>query len=450
VSLFLQPIVEHVGIIERVQQHDHRGELVLRSYGSPWFEDLQDLVPIGEPWSIQYLSIQAVPHSYNSPWPDAEVELVSIGESFAVQYIQAVPVTPTPTPPPPPVFFYTNTNLQTNGKFEDWSTFELQEGTLSTPTPTPTTHNVNITTWSEWGENLGGGPRAPAALAITVSDTVKASTPYQSEIPSTLPPLRTVTPQFVEEILTISDPVLGEFQHIDRNGVPEQITIGESLTAQYIPNPLHQTLGDSITVTQTIGADDDHVFDADGVLTQTITVHLSSGRSLTNTVAIQEYIAYFMPSVNWVNPITPNPTPPGNPGTPGFPWDPGNPRVAGKVTLTFGSTTLDLRFPDFGDKDTYEPYRIARKSRGGDLQVFQAPMWPTTEILDFKFSYIDPDDIASLIDFLKTTVGRTITLLDHYGRTWRGFILTPAGDVVNDKRTTSTVAFKFQPTSGPT
>ena len=171
---------------------------------------------------------------------------------------------------------------------------------------------------------------------------------------------------------------------------------------------------------------------------------------MTDTLVIKDFVSYFMASSSWVNPADPNPDSARNAGTPGFPWDPGNPRVAGKIALTLGTTSVNLRFPDFGDTDSYDTFRVSRKSRGGDLQIFQDPMWPTTEVLSFKFSFLDPTDVSALIDFLKTSAGQNITLLDHFGRTWHGFIITPAGDVINDKRTTSTAAFKFQPTSGPT
>jgi hypothetical protein len=105
---------------------------------------------------------------------------------------------------------------------------------------------------------------------------------------------------------------------------------------------------------------------------------------------------------------------------------------------------LILRKPDFGDSDSYEPFRVSRESRGGDLQVYQDPMWPTTEVLSFKFSYLDPDVVEDLLVFLKATAGAEITLKDHFGRTWQGFVITPAGDVVQEKRTTKTAAFKFQ------
>ena len=252
------------------------------------------------------------------------------------------------------------------------------------------------------------------------------------------------------DVVVIGETAANQYQPIDRSNPSDTLAIGEQLFYQYIPNPLHLYVVDTVTVTPTAIGDPNRGVEADGTVTDTIDFTLDVGRSVTDTLVIKDSVSYFMASSTWVNPAAPIPTPPGNPGTPGFPWDPGNPRVAGKITLTFGSTTVNLRFPDFGDTDSYDPYRISRKSRGGDLQIFQDPMWPTTEVLSFKFSFLDPTDVSALIDFLKTSAGQSITLLDHFGRTWHGFIITPAGDVINDKRTTSTAAFKFQPTSGPT
>ena len=252
------------------------------------------------------------------------------------------------------------------------------------------------------------------------------------------------------DLVVLNETATTAYQPLAAGNPTDNVAIIERVFYQYIPNPLHLYVVDTITVASTVIGNSIRGVYADGTVTDTIEISVDVGRSVVDTLAINDFVSYFMASSTWVNPATPTPTRPGNAGTPGFPWDPGNPRVAGKIALTLGATTVHLRFPDFGDTDSYDTFRISRKSRGGDLQIFQDPMWPTTEVLSFKFSFLDPTDVSALIDFLKTSAGQNITLLDHFGRTWHGFIITPAGDVVNDKRTTSTAAFKFQPTSGPT
>lgn len=176
----------------------------------------------------------------------------------------------------------------------------------------------------------------------------------------------------------------------------------------------------SLGETSPLSGDEASVADA-------VAVNLASARALVHALPIDDYASYFIASPDWINPVVVIPS---------------NAGVL-KLVSDLGGT-LELRKPDFGDSDSYEPFRVSRRSRGGDLHVYQDPMWPTTEVLSFKFSYLDPTVAEDLLVFLKVTAGEEMTLIDHFGRTWQGFIITPAGEVVQEKRTTKTAAFKFQ------
>lgn len=118
----------------------------------------------------------------------------------------------------------------------------------------------------------------------------------------------------------------------------------------------------------------------------------------------------------------------------------------GKVTLTYQTLTLDLPTPEFGNKITYTQYRVQGTTRGGDLIIYYDrgvnttvmatpwSRWPTTEVLEFDFSYLDDDNSALLLAFLLATLGRKITLVDYLGLTWQGFILNPELEILQAGR----------------
>lgn len=213
-----------------------------------------------------------------------------------------------------------------------------------------------------------------------------------------------------------------------RAGAPTDIVqFGERVVYEFIPYKNRFVVTDNVAVATAPAAapwrDDSDA----ATVTDTIALNLTFGRTVTHALAIQDFVSCYIASYSWINPgIT-------------------GPSNSGSLKLTASdSTSVTLRTPDFGDSDSYEPYRVSRTSRGGDIQIYRDPMWPATEVFSFKFSYLDPAIVDSLLDFLKTYAAQQITLVDHFNRTWHGFILTPAGDVIQEKATTKTAAFKFQ------
>ncbi len=92
------------------------------------------------------------------------------------------------------------------------------------------------------------------------------------------------------------------------------------------------------------------------------------------------------------------------------------------ISLTYGSTILTLRNPDFGNSHRLEMARINRKTRGGDLRIKRDPMWPESEILTFKFSYLKESDTLKLLHFYEQSLGKDVVLVDYEGRSWTGII----------------------------
>jgi hypothetical protein len=107
--------------------------------------------------------------------------------------------------------------------------------------------------------------------------------------------------------------------------------------------------------------------------------------------------------------------------------------ATGQVVLSYPvsspTTTLTLKAPEFGDTDSVGLTRIDRQTRGGTAVVFSDQKWATSNALGLEFSRICDPPIADVLDFLNATVGAEISLVDWYGRTWHGVIVSPETDV---------------------
>lgn len=115
------------------------------------------------------------------------------------------------------------------------------------------------------------------------------------------------------------------------------------------------------------------------------------------------------------------------------------------ITLTKDALSLSLRNPDFGDKETIEIQRINRKTRGGDLVLYRDPTWPKTAIYTWQFSGLKQDDLYHLIEFVKATLGQTITIIDYEGRTLNNCIITtPTEELTQDGVEEFKASFTFQ------
>lgn len=118
----------------------------------------------------------------------------------------------------------------------------------------------------------------------------------------------------------------------------------------------------------------------------------------------------------------------------------------GKLTMTYQSLSIELPTPEFGNKITYAQSRVQRQTRGGDMVIYYdnrsgasclgewGTKWPTTEILEFDFSYLDDENSQLLLAFMLSTIGRRITLVDYVGMTWLGFIINPETEIMQAGR----------------
>lgn len=115
------------------------------------------------------------------------------------------------------------------------------------------------------------------------------------------------------------------------------------------------------------------------------------------------------------------------------------------ITLTKGTLSLQLRNPDFGDRESIEVRRINRKTRGGDLVMYRDPAWPKYATYTYSFSYLSQDDLYKLIEFMKSTLGQEITITDYEGRVLSNCIITtPTEELTQDGVEDFRASFSFQ------
>lgn len=107
---------------------------------------------------------------------------------------------------------------------------------------------------------------------------------------------------------------------------------------------------------------------------------------------------------------------------------------SGTLTLTHPvvspTSTLVLKNPAFGNTDVIGFSLIDRETRGGDRIIYGDQDWPSTRTLNLQLEHVCETDLADLLEFLNTTLGKEIGLADWEGRDWVGIIATPDTEIV--------------------
>ncbi len=238
--------------------------------------------------------------------------------------------------------------------------------------------------------------------------------------------------QNITQALTVTDSVNPVYVRVNNPGLSDNLQVQQILTYELVPDPRRLTVHHSIGVAQVITASKIKPQAHAISVAQTIGVGRDSLKELTDHISVDHFVTFYLDQgYRFINPAILN-------------YIAG--LTAGKVKFeTLDSVTeLVIRKPDFGDSDSYEVFRVQRNSRGGDLQIYSDPMWPTTEILEMKFSYLSGTEAGDLLDFMDATNGAKINFTDHYGRKWEGFILTPEAAVIQDKRVGFNITIRFQ------
>ncbi len=105
----------------------------------------------------------------------------------------------------------------------------------------------------------------------------------------------------------------------------------------------------------------------------------------------------------------------------------------GTLTLSYPvtspTTTLTLHDPQFGNETVLNFTRIDRDTRGGDRKLFSDAKWARWERLSFEVRDLCETTADDIIDFLNTSLGGYIKLIDWEGRGWEGVIVSPETEV---------------------
>lgn len=105
------------------------------------------------------------------------------------------------------------------------------------------------------------------------------------------------------------------------------------------------------------------------------------------------------------------------------------------ITFTFPvvspTTTLVLRSPELGNKESLRLRRINRTTRSNSLKIFNNRSWPRDHILSISISGLEKSEVDSLIAFVNESLGQDIGYLDYESRQWVGIITNPKA-VVTD------------------
>lgn len=96
-----------------------------------------------------------------------------------------------------------------------------------------------------------------------------------------------------------------------------------------------------------------------------------------------------------------------------------------QVDLTYSSTTITLPAPQFDNVTEINLTRINRETRDKTLKVFSDSLWPEVERFEWTFIGLSLTQRDNLIAFIKLTLGKPITVVDHETRTWTCIIIHP-------------------------
>lgn len=241
------------------------------------------------------------------------------------------------------------------------------------------------------------------------------------------------TPKVVGHSVHVTETIAVSKSTVFNIVITQSMILTHNHDESQVVDPKNETVSHVVTVAESRAIDKvKAVPTQEMTVGDSITFNLSLVRSLSSNIELSDSVAIWKSSYQYIDP-----------GIQDY--------VAGltapsEVTFTCSPNSITVRKPEFGDTDEYGVFRVQRENRGGDLQVFQDPDWPTTEILEMEFAYLDAATAADFLIFLTQSLGKLVTFVDYVGRTWEGVILTPTGDVVQKGRFNYTVKLRFQGT----
>ena len=99
--------------------------------------------------------------------------------------------------------------------------------------------------------------------------------------------------------------------------------------------------------------------------------------------------------------------------------------------FTSPTLTVNLRNPEFDNKEIFEHQRINRKSRSGTLDIYRDTAWPSVQKLDYTFAFLSDEQRVALLTFLDTALGQEIRIIDFESRQWKALCLTAPAELAD-------------------
>jgi hypothetical protein len=105
---------------------------------------------------------------------------------------------------------------------------------------------------------------------------------------------------------------------------------------------------------------------------------------------------------------------------------------------------VELRSPEFGNKDRLQFNRISRETRGGKLIVFADSVWPKVHTQVLTVSGLRYEQAQAYLAFVDAHLGLEVGFVDWEGFYWKGVITNPNDAAVEDGRDMFTISFEFE------
>lgn len=99
------------------------------------------------------------------------------------------------------------------------------------------------------------------------------------------------------------------------------------------------------------------------------------------------------------------------------------------ITLSYPvetpTSTVTIRVPEMGNKESEKYQRINRVTRGGTLIIYADPLWVKEKSISIQIDYLSETESQNVLDFMVTSLGKLIKVVDHESRSWIGLITNP-------------------------
>jgi len=106
----------------------------------------------------------------------------------------------------------------------------------------------------------------------------------------------------------------------------------------------------------------------------------------------------------------------------------------GEITLSYGPLSVTLRAPTFNNTQSLNQTRIQRESINGKMKIYRDPIWPQIETFSWSFEGLTEEQKDEFLDFIYSTLGLEVNILDYEGRDWIGVISNPQVETSEELR----------------